>query len=330
MAYTSTKLNRRDTLVYVCPLIQANFGDINNSQPLNLTSKLVTPTAGQGTLRYGVESISLDDKKLLITLQRGNQYRSLMVVDISADAPCPELVSLPGSTEPIEVTAVTSASFSLDPNTPNLVYVVTNGYGDYRTAVIWDSQAKTVIHITTPALSGMKSLRPMSWDVLGMTVTQSCVYWRQNIDGWNIMFAMPLSGPSKGTVVEIKLNWEGGIITYSTNTRNNKPNELVIKLTSHLSQGYLVYLDLETSFEHVQRDDQGNAFVTVDMQPFRQAAAEVPQFRTQPAQVRRYQSFDGVEVPFMYYHPTDGKSVVPVVISIHGGPEAQSASQSRM
>jgi dipeptidyl aminopeptidase/acylaminoacyl peptidase len=44
-----------------------------------------------------------------------------------------------------------------------------------------------------------------------------------------------------------------------------------------------------------------------------------------PPKLLKFKSFDGLEVPCMYYHPNDGKMAVPVIVNIHGGPESQSS-----
>ncbi|MCY0881375.1 MAG: S9 family peptidase [Firmicutes bacterium] len=40
-------------------------------------------------------------------------------------------------------------------------------------------------------------------------------------------------------------------------------------------------------------------------------------------ELHRYASFDGVEVPFWLYRPQQASGPVPVIISVHGGPESQ-------
>jgi hypothetical protein len=90
---------------------------------------------------------------------------------------------------------------------------------------------------------------------------------------------------------------------------------------SHLSSASLAYLNIKDRLENVKRDESGGAYISVPLARYTQAAPIPPAYRTLPAKLLRFNSFDGLEIPCMYYHPNDSNSVVPVVISIHGGPE---------
>ncbi|KIJ16352.1 Merops: S09.A77 [Paxillus involutus ATCC 200175] len=328
MAFVSNKENSTDTLAYLTTLIGSNTGATCNSTPFALPSKLVTPLIRDGkTERWVAQSISLDDKYLLLTRAYGNTYRPLFVVDISGPEPGKiERIFLPGATEPDEATTVT-AGFSLDPAKPHLAYLITDAYGDVDSVVSYDIYQRTITHITTPNLGpSVHVLRPISWEVWGFRVTDTYVYFTANIEGWSALYVMPLTGPHKDTVIEVQLGWEGGWIAFTHNGRNGRPHELALCLASYRSRGFVqrAVLDLQT----LQHAAGGKICVDVGMTPYVQAT--VPEVKKAVApKLIKFKSFDGLEVPAMYYHPNEGKSKVPVIIGIHGGPESQATVQYR-
>ena len=328
MAFVSNKENNTDTLAYVTRLIGSDTGATSDSAPFNLPSKLVTPLLRDGkTERWVTESISIDDKYLLLTRAYGNAYQTLFVVGISGPEPGKlERIILPGATEPEDKTTV-YGSFSLDPVNPHLIYVVTNAYGDFESLVSYDINQRTVTHITTPNLDiSIPVLKPIVWEVGHLGITDACIYFIANVEGWSTMYALPLTGPNKKTVVELRFGWEGGRITYSHNGRNGNPYELALRLASYRSRGFVrrAVLDLQT----LKHDPGGNAYVDVELTSYVQAAASEV-VRAIAPELIKFRSFDELEVPALYYHPNQGKSKAPVVVVIHGGPESQATVQYR-
>ena len=119
--------------------------------------------------------------------------------------------------------------------------------------------------------------------------------------------------------------------------RNGRPNELVVRFDSFRMNGFLASIDFSSVFEDVEgansepeKDEQGNWYVSVTPRAYRQAAPSPPRFKTHPPKLLKFKSFDELEVPCMYYHPEQGKTPVPVIIYIHGGPESQSTAEKRM
>ena len=112
--------------------------------------------------------------------------------------------------EPEEKT-IAYGSFSLDPVNPHLIYVVTNAYGDCESLVSYDVDQRTVTHITTPNLDiSIPVLKPIAWEVGHLGITDACIYFIADVvEGWNTMYALPLAGPNKNTVVELRFGWEG-------------------------------------------------------------------------------------------------------------------------
>ncbi|KIM86274.1 hypothetical protein PILCRDRAFT_321523 [Piloderma croceum F 1598] len=283
----------------------------------------------RGTSRWSTESISIDDRYMLLTKFQSASYRPLYIVDISSNEPTePELIILPNSTEKEEGTFSVNATFSRDPSKSHLVYLITNAYGDFKSVVTYDTQTRVVSHITTP-VPNLHAIRPMSWETENLKVTRENILFRANVDGWSSLFVMPFSGPHKDTVIEVKPSWEGGDISFMPNALNGKPNELVLKLKSYRSQGWLARLDLIAALHKVDRDERGKLFISPTLEEYRQASSGIPPFRTLPPKLVRYKSFDGLLIPVMYYHPNNRQSAAPLVINIHGGPENQATAQSR-
>ncbi|KAF8452502.1 alpha beta-hydrolase [Boletus edulis BED1] len=328
MAFVSNKENNTDTLAYITRLIGSSTGATSDSTPLCIPSQLVTPPLRDGkTERWVTRSFSVDDKYLLLTRAYGNVYQPTFVVDISGSEPGKlERIILPGATEREEATTM-HGSFSLDPANAHVIYFITNAYGDFDAVVSYDMDQRTVTHITTPNLdASVPVLKPVSWEVEHLGVTDACIYFTANVEGWNTLYAMPLRGPNKNTVIEVKLGWEGGWIAYSHNGQNGRPYELVLRLASYRSRGFVrkATLDLQT----IKHTPDGNAYIDVELTPYVQAAAPEIAKAVAPKLIK-FRSFDGLEVPALYYHPNKGNSKAPVVIGIHGGPESQATVQYR-
>ncbi|KAJ6620304.1 Alpha/Beta hydrolase protein [Mycena sp. CBHHK59/15] len=325
MSFTSNKENGTDMLVYVTELTNSH-GSTDTSSPFTLTSRLVTPPADKGRSRWNVSDISPDDQHLLLTNVLSSSYAPCYIVPISGGQPEP--IVLPNATEDEKMTAYHEPAFSRDPANPHIIYMVSNAYGDFYSVVAYDTGNHTVTHITTPE-SNLRALRPINWNCVSLQITREYVYFRGNVDGYSSLFVLPLSGPHKDTVIEIKPEWEGGQFTYKANGDNGKPHELILVLTSHRSQPCLARLDIRGRLDDVKKDENGSAYVSVPLTRYAQAAPIPPDYRTIPAKQLRFKSFDGLEIPCMYYHPNESKSVAPLVISIHGGPASQSTSNSR-
>ncbi|KAJ7736896.1 Alpha/Beta hydrolase protein [Mycena metata] len=282
MMFTSNKENGVDTLVYVADLAHTQTGAAEDSKPFTLPSRLVTPPPEEGNARWTISDISVDDQYLLLTNAFSSSYAPCYLARISGGRP--ELIVLPNATEKQEETAFHEPTFSRDPATPHLVY-----------------------------MPELRALRPINWPCIDLNVTSEYIYFRSNAGGYTNSF---------DTIIEIKPEWEGGQFKTIINTANGRPLEVVLALVSHLSQWSLAHLDLTGRLEDVKRDEDGFAYISVPLERYIQAAPVPTAYRTLPAKELRFKSFDGLEIPCMYYHPSDAKSVVPVVISIHGGPES--------
>ena len=340
--FSSTKENGKDTLVYSIKLIDSDTGAKADSNPFLLPSRLIAPKIGKGTTYWIPESISIDDKYVALTMYYGHSYRPLYILDISAiDYKMPEQVNLPGVTEKPEETLYSDARFSRDPAQAHMLYVITNAFGDFAGVVGYDTLAGTVTHITTPERPDLHPIRAIPWETGDLLVTPAALFFLANVEGWQTMYAMPLSGAGDNVsarsreVFEVRMrDWEGSPVACATNVRNGRPNELVVKFNSFRMNGFLALIDFSSAFEvgsaQPERDEQGNLYFSVTPRPYRQATPSSPLFRVHPPKLLKFNSFDGLEVPCMYYHPEKGKTAVPAVINIHGGPASQSTAETRM
>jgi hypothetical protein len=207
--------------------------------------------------------------------------------------------------------------------------LITDAYGDFASVVIFDMLTRTVTHVTAPE-EYLHSFYPIPWNALSLQVTIDSVFFKANVAGWNKLYVMPLTGFHKHQVIEIRLDWEGGGIVYHSNARNGRPYELVLRLLSFRSKGSIGKIQIEEAMKNVQKDNDGHMFISPAMIRYQNATAKQPVFRTIPPELIKYKSFDGLEIPAMYFHPKDKTIPAPVVISIHGGPESQSTASSQM
>ncbi|KAI0032138.1 Alpha/Beta hydrolase protein [Vararia minispora EC-137] len=333
LAYTSNKENKKDTLVYV-----ARFDDMSASScvkfDIDAISTQVSPTperGTRGTANWVVDALSLDDRFLLITRAVSSSERPIYVVDLSGPLPAqPEKLTFPDTTEPQSESTFGPAQFSRDPETPHLLYILTDAFGDFRSLVIYDLAGRQVMqHITTPG-PGLGALRPVPWDTAGLRVTVEFVLFRANVDGWHRLYAIPLRGGGRwlGKVVELRLDWEGGTFDYIADEANGRPYELLIKLSSYCSSGRLARIDLEGTFEEekVIVDEEGFPYVVLKPIDYRLATPEEADVRVTKPELFRFKSFDGLEVPCIYFHPAERKKTAPVVVWIHGGPASQATA----
>ena len=253
LVFASTKENGKDTLVYFTKLIDSDIGAKADPSPFLLPSHLIASKIRKGTSYWIPESISVDDKQVTLTMYHGHSYRPLYIAEITrTDTKPPELVTLPGVTEKVEETSYSSPRFSRDPAQAHVLYLITNAYGDSASVVAYDTLAGTVIHITTPEID-LCPLRPIPWETQGLLVTPSALFFRANAEGWQIMYAVPLSGAHAHEVREVHMrDWEGSPVAYVTNVRNGRPDQLVVHFNSFRMNSFLAPLDFSRVFEEKQ------------------------------------------------------------------------------
>jgi hypothetical protein len=367
MAVASTRHNGTDTLPYLfklrqsvsAPSLATSPGAETELNAFTLPMRLlmmppVTPPGQKRTVEtWFPEDISVDDKRMVLAKQISNSHVEIYLINLPAidEAssttrdptaggeevyPEPKKLILPGATEPPSST-YTMAQFSRNLEQQNLLYLSTDAYGDFRSVVTYDTDTGTVTHITTPGPQ-WGALRPISWDVFSPDVEKERILFTANVEGWRKLYVVPHQDSNKRPrVIEVKMDWEGGQIDYLSNAINGKPGQIIVGTDSYKQMKGIgiVELDLDGILEQIQfeptsSETEGDAFLTVPLKKYVNATLPEPAFRTVQPKLVRYKSFDGLDVPFLYYHPTEGNKKVPVVVRIHGGPEGQSGSTARM
>ncbi|KZW00606.1 alpha/beta-hydrolase [Exidia glandulosa HHB12029] len=331
--FSSTEDGPAEIHTYMTRLTDSKTGiSPSSTAAFSLPRTRITAKASSGRAHWAASSVSLDNKYVLLTDIKGASYRPLYVLDISDPATLPaqpERLLLPGATEREEETNNSWISFSRDAATPHLVYIITDAYGDFRSSLILDLDSRTVLRHITASEPSLNAIRAIPWDVKGHVVLEDMLYMVANIDGWDAHYVMPLSGTRKHEVIEIKFDGDGAdsaSFSPTFNRKNGRPYEICYRLASYRSSGGLAYADLEPALERVQTDNEGKSFIVVTLKSYKQAQPIAPAFKTVAPKVIKFKSFDGLEVPFVYYHPCEGKKRVPVNIEIHGGPTVQATS----
>jgi hypothetical protein len=343
LVYTSNHATKTHTLVYAARLDDSGAPAApapDERFDLDARAALLTPCPAHAapTAQWHPEDISADDALVLLTRHVGSAERPLYVLALppldalaGATPTEPEELQFPGASDEYGTT-YGPAAFSRDARTPALAYVLTNAYGDFTSAVAYDVSARAVLqHISTPGLDA--SLRPLPWNAEGLLVTARFVLFRANADGYSALHVLPLHGALAGRVVEVGLGWEGGVFTYKAHDADEDASEIMLRLVSHASAGRLALLDLApllaaTASRDVQLDAAGQPRIRLAPRACARATPAAPAVRTLRPALVRFKSFDGLEVPFLYYHP-DGdaeegqRARVPVVVGIHGGPASQ-------
>jgi hypothetical protein len=250
LVFASTKENGNDTLVYFTKLIDSDTGAKADPSPFLLPSHPIASKIGKGTSYWIPESISVDDKQVALTMYHGHSCRPLYIAEITrTDTKPPELVRLPGVTEKVEEMSYSSPRFFRNPAQAHVLYLITNVCGDFTSVVAYDTLAGIVIHITTPEID-LCPLRPIPWETQGLLATPSALFFRANVEGWQTMYAVPLSGAHAHEVLGVRMrDWEGSPVAYATNVRNGRPDQLVVHFSSFRMNSFLASLDFTRVFE---------------------------------------------------------------------------------
>ncbi|KAF8312932.1 alpha/beta-hydrolase [Clavulina sp. PMI_390] len=356
LAYSSNRENGRDTLIYIHRLKDSNTQHPGDDSPFDISSGsyLITPLPPTSpdstdqkspTLRWTAESFSPSGTQLIIMNMESSSKMTAHIVDISnlTQPGEPRKIVLPGvppsAPGALDDMTMKHVQFGQTKETEHLVYMLTNAYGDFESVVIWDSVADTVRHITTPSQpgSGITALSPIPWDTAYLRVTPSIMYFRANVHGWHALYAMPLTGPHAERVFEIELLWGGGDLLFSANHINGRDGELVLRLKDHLSSGWFGMTDVSALFKadldlSAASSDAGPQKLPVRVTQFAQATPPAPTYETRAPELLLIKSFDGLEVPVMYYPPVRKNSAtgpVSLIINIHGGPASQAGAAYR-
>lgn len=241
----------------------------------------------QGTGAVGPQDITADKTTVLLAKGISNRENHLMLLDLAS-----------GKVTPLDWSIKAKARFE-DPRFiegGKAIVAITNAGTDTRRLVRIDAATGKMT-----ALS-----REPGWDVEAYDLSPDgrTIAYTLNEDGYSRVILMPLAGgagmsPSlpRGVVTALSFSPDGG--------------KLAVGLTNATTAGDVWTVEL------------GNQAITRWTQS---EPGELDPAKLVEPQLVRFTSFDGLTVPAFVYRPKNAApdAKLPVIIDIHGGPEAQS------
>ena len=235
-----------------------------------------------------IGAISPDGKRLALVENVSSADANIYLVDLTAASPAPALIT------PHEGN-IAYTTYGFTPDGQKLVYG-TNERGEFTEA--W----------THDVTSGEKAvLVTADWDVLGVSFSPSGRYRVStvNADGlWEVTFLdtstgkpLALTGVPDGEVTQVCFSEDETRVAFGVNTDTSPRNVYVADLTT----GEATRLTSALS-------------------------AEIDEANLVTASIVRYPSFDGLEIPSIFYVPKTAtpENPAPAVVWVHGGPGGQS------
>jgi len=240
----------------------------------------------QGTGSVGPQDISADKATVLLTRGISNRENQLMLLDMAS-----------GKVTPLDWSVKAKARFE-DPrfiDGGKAIVAITNAGTDTRRLVRIDAATGKMT-----ALS-----REPGWDVEAYDLSPDgrTIAYTLNEDGYSRVILMPLAGGAgqspalpRGVVTALSFSPDGG--------------KLAVGLTNATTAGDVWTVEL------------GNQAITRWTQS---EPGELDPAKLVEPQLVRFTSFDGLTVPAFVYRPKNAApdAKLPVIIDIHGGPEAQ-------
>jgi dipeptidyl aminopeptidase/acylaminoacyl peptidase len=240
----------------------------------------------QGTGAVGPQDISADKTTVLLGKGISNRENHLMLLDMAS-----------GKVTPLDWSVKAKARFE-DPrfiDGGKAIVAITNAGTDTRRLVRIDTATGKMT-----ALS-----REPGWDVEAYDLSPDgrTIAYTLNEDGYSRVILMPLAGGAgmspqlpRGVVTALSFSPDGG--------------KLAVGLTNATTAGDVWTVEL------------GNQAITRWTQS---EPGELDSAKLVEPQLVRFTSFDGLTVPAFVYRPKNAApdAKLPVIIDIHGGPEAQ-------
>ncbi|MBY0619478.1 alpha/beta hydrolase family protein [Sphingomonas ursincola] len=240
----------------------------------------------QGTGAVGPQDISADKTTVLLGKGISNRENHLMLLDMAS-----------GKVTPLDWSVKAKARFE-DPrfiDGGKAIVAITNAGTDTRRLVRIDAATGKMT-----ALS-----REPGWDVEAYDLSPDgrTIAYTLNEDGYSRVILMPLAGGAgmspqlpRGVVTALSFSPDGG--------------KLAVGLTNATTAGDVWTVEL------------GNQAITRWTQS---EPGELDPAKLVEPQLVRFTSFDGLTVPAFVYRPKNAApdAKLPVIIDIHGGPEAQ-------
>lgn len=241
----------------------------------------------QGTGAVSPQDISADKTKVLLSRGISNRETQLMLLDLAS-----------GQVTPLDFSTRARARFE-DPRLIDggkAILAITNAGSDFRRLVRID--------IATGQMTQLSD--KVNWDVEGydLAADGKTLAYTLNEDGFSQVRLASLATPGaasspalpRGVVTALKFSPDG--------------RKLAIGLTNATTAGDVWDVDLASgAVTRWTRSEAG------ELDPAKLAEPELVRFR----------SFDGLSVPALVYRPKGAApdAKLPVIIDIHGGPEAQ-------
>ena len=257
--------------------------DVYAYSAADYSSKLVYQNDGKE-----IGGISPDGTRLALVENVSSANANIYLVDLSAEAPTPALIT------PHEGNIAYSV-YGFTPDGQKLVYG-TNEHGEFTEAWTHD--------VTTGEKAALVSA---DWDVLGVSYSPSGRYRVStvNADGlWEVTFLdtatgkpVALTGVPDGEVTQVCFNEDETRVAFGVNTDTSPRN--------------IYAADLKTGVA---------TRLTSALSP------EIDEANLVTASIVRYPSFDGLEIPSIFYVPKTAtpENPAPAVLWVHGGPGGQS------
>ena len=190
-------------------------------------------------------------------------------------------------------------------------------YGDVHflkdgTILMGTNEDKEFINLATLTVGARNRMAPLryvtdfNWDLDALTLSEdeTTVAYTLNREGFSELYIKPTMSAAKGTPVRLPGQGIVGGLQFSKDK-----SRLVFSFASPRHNSDIWLYDRKTRrLTQVTNSDRSN---------ISQASFVTPT-------LIRYKSFDGREIPAWYYKPrgSEGKKV-PVIVSVHGGPESQ-------
>lgn len=241
----------------------------------------------QGTGAVGPQDISADKSTVLLSKGISNRENQLMLLDMAS-----------GKVTPLDFSVKTKARFEearfIDGG--KAILAITNAGGVFRRLMRIDLASGQMVQLS----------EKLNWDVEGYDLAADgrTLAYTLNEDGFSRVMVTSLTTPA--AVSSPKL--PRGVITALSFSPDGR--KLAIGLTNATTAGDVWDLDL------------GSGAVTRWTQS---EAGELDPAKLAEPTLVRFKSFDGLSVPALVYRPKNAApdAKLPVIIDIHGGPEAQ-------
>ena len=242
----------------------------------------------QNNDNWGIGVVSPDGRWLTLNQTVTNADNNLYLVDLKSEEKSPELITPHDG-------AISFQSYTFTPDSQKLIYA-TNEHGEFNQAWSLDLQ------------SGGKSLfYQANWDVSFVYFSRDAKYRVVGINQ-DAQTKLDIAEVATGVSIQLPDLPEGDLrgVNFSADSK-----KMVFYINSDTSPSNL--------FSYQIGDKQAKR-LTQSLNPDMNEADLVN------SEVRRFKSFDDLEVPGLLYKPKDASNAnkVPAMIWVHGGPGGQS------